>query len=326
MARRSGVDAMRGATCAVLLCAVLAAAPRDAGAQCADVDADGLCDGDDPCLSTVPAPFDAIKEPVLTLYGLGDSIGRERFQLKGTLLVPDVPAIDPGANGIRVVLREWFVAGAPLFDAVVPSGAGWSSRPGGQWAYRDPTGQAGGVTRVTIRPVPAPPVPAYTHPRAAYAIVVEARAAGLALVGVLGATVGLDAASLNGHQCGDALFADVLPWRCTPRGSGRTARCGGARRAGPCRVSDPNDMVVCDALGAAAAEEAYFAGNGSYFAGACANLPGFVPTPGVTCMTALAAGLDGSPGVEIATLHPQAYWSCTWFSDPAAGNPKLSCS
>jgi hypothetical protein len=317
---------MRAATCTALLCAVLVPAPREARAQCTDTDGDGLCDVDDPCLSTVPAPFDAIKEPLLTLHGLDDATARQRFQLKGTLLVPDAPAIDPAANGIRVVLREWFVAGAPLFDAVVPGGAEWTVRPGGQWAYRDPTGQAGGVTRVTIRRVLSPPVPAYSDPRLAYAIVVEARAASLALVDVLGATVSLAAAALNGRQCADALFADVLPWHCTPRGSGRNARCGGARRFGACRVSDPSDMVVCDALGAAAAEDAYFAQNGAYLAGSCMDLPGFVPTPGVTCLTALAVDADGSPGFEVSTLHPQASWSCTWFSDPAAGNPKLSCS
>jgi hypothetical protein len=317
---------MRAATCAALVCAVLVPAPRPVRAECADADGDGLCDVDDPCLGSVPMPFDAIKEPVLALHGLDDATARQRFQLRGTLLVPDVPAIDPGANGIRVMLREWFGGGAPLFDAVVPGGAGWTARPGGQWTYRDPTGQAGGVTRVTIRPVPPPPVPAYANPRVAYAIVVEARVDGLALVDVLGATVSLDPAAPNARQCGDALFADVLPWRCTPRGSGRTARCGSARRMGPCRVSDPNDMVVCDALHAAAAEDAYFAETGSYLAGACSDLPGFVPTPGVTCMTAITAGLDGSPGFEIATLHPQAYWSCTWLSAPSAGNPKLFCS
>ena len=323
MPRRPWPDAVRAATCAALVWAVLVPAPRVANAQCADVDGDGLCDVDDPCRSTVPAPFDAIKEPLLTLHGLDDATGRPRFQLRGTLLVPDAPAIDPAANGIRVVLREWFVAGTPLFDAVVPGGAGWSVRPGGQWSYRDPTGQAGGVTRVSIRRVPAPTVPPYANPRVAYAIIVEARAAGLALVDVLGATVTLDATTLNGHQCGDALFADVLPWHCTPRGWGRTARCGGARRVGPCRVSDPNDMVVCDALGAASAEDAYFAANGSYLAGSCADLPGFVPTPGVTCFMALTVDGDGSPGFEVATLHPQASWSCTWLS---AANPNFFCN
>jgi len=325
MTRRAWADAMRAATCAALFCAVLVPAPRAARAQCADTDGDGLCDVDDPCRSTVPAPFDAIKEPVLSLHSIDDATGRQRFQLKGMLLVPDAPAIDPAANGIRVMLRRWFVADAPLFDAVVPGGAGWTVRPGEQWAYRDPMGEAGGVTRVMIRRVLAPPVPAYANPRLAYAIVVEARAASLALVDVLGATVSLDATALNGRQCADALFADVLPWHCTPRGLGRTARCGGARRLGPCRVSDPNDMVVCDALGAAAAEDAYFAQSGAYLAGSCTDLPGFVPTPGVTCTTALV-GLDGSPGFEVATLHPQAFWSCIWLSDPVAGIPKLFCS
>ena len=318
---RQYADAVRTVICAALVLSAVSVPGPPARAQCSDADADALCDVSDPCLSTVPAPFDAIKEPVLTIRGLDQPAGGQRLRLKGTLLVPGVPAVDPAANGVRVMVREWF-ADRTFVHAVVPGGAGWMVHAGGRWTYRDPTGQAGGVTRINIRPVAAPRVPAYANPRAAYAIDVEARGVTLALAGVLEATVSLHGTVLNGRQCGDALFADVLPWRCTVGAYGNSARCGSARRVGPCRVSDPNDMVVCDALNAAAAEDAYFFETGSYFGGPCANMPRFVPTPGVACTAARTTNGDGSPGFALATTHPQASWSCTWYSDTG---PNLSC-
>jgi hypothetical protein len=310
--------------CVALVSAVVVPGPRAALAQCPDADGDALCDVADPCLSSVPAPFDAIKEPTLTLRGLDEPRGGQRFRLKGVVLVPDVTAVDPAANGIRVMLREWS-GDATFVDALVAGGAGWVAHAGERWTYRDPIGQAGGVTRVRIRRVPPPAVPAYANPRAAYAIDVEARDVALALAGVLEATVSLDGTARNGRQCGDALFADALPWRCTVGGYGRAARCGSARRVGPCRVSDPNDMVVCAALKAAAAEDAYFAETGSYFAGPCANMPRYVATPGVTCTAVVTTNGDGTPGFTLATTHAQASWSCAWFSGPGPGVANPSC-
>ena len=69
--------------------------------------------------------------------------------------------------------------------------------------------------------------------------------------------------------------------------------------------------VKSDARNAAAAEEAYFVDNLTYYTGSCENLPGVTPSEGVTC-TATAAGANN---FSIQTSHPSANYICTWSSD-----------
>ena len=77
--------------------------------------------------------------------------------------------------------------------------------------------------------------------------------------------------------------------------------------------------IKSDARNAAAAEEAYFVDNLTYYTGSCENLPGVIPSEGVTC-TATAAGANN---FSIQTSHPSANYICTWSSDTS---PNLNCS
>ena len=81
------------------------------------------------------------------------------------------------------------------------------------------------------------------------------------------------------------------------------------------------DLIVCDVLNAARAQELYFTAQGGYFTGACTELPGFVPSPGVFCATTA-----GGSGFAVTTSHPYAtYATCVWTT-PAAGGENPSCS
>lgn len=65
-----------------------------------------------------------------------------KFGATALLPVPFI-AVDPTANGVRVVV-------AGVVDATIPGGAGWTTR-GTNWSYRDNLGAIGGVTRLQIR-------------------------------------------------------------------------------------------------------------------------------------------------------------------------------
>lgn len=96
--------------------------------------------------------------------------------------------------------------------------------------------------------------------------------------------------------------------------------CQGPPIGGPCRLGDPDDLVVCDVLNAARAQERWHARWGDWFSGVCAALPGVVASPGVTCATAGTAS-----GFDVDTSHPAALRRCHWSSHPGAGQ-QLSCS
>jgi hypothetical protein len=89
---------------------------------------------------------------------------------------------------------------------------------------------------------------------------------------------------------------------------GRRALARGARIC-PCRASDPNDLVVCDVDDAVALQAKYFARHHGCFTGDCHDLPTFVASPGVACLT---AGTDSD--FTVTASHPSMRWSvgCTW--------------
>jgi hypothetical protein len=116
-------------------------------------------------------------------------------------------------------------------------------------------------------------------------------------------------------------FSPVIP--CTQNRSGTRISCGTAPPIGPCRVGEPRDVVVCEVLAVAAAQDAYKAAHGTYFAtsGDCANLPGYTPTPasGVSCNLSSASGTS----FTITAIHVNApAWTCIYTSTET---PALDC-
>jgi len=77
-----------------------------------------------------------------------------------------------------------------------------------------------------------------------------------------------------------SVFVPTVP--CAENRRGTTITCGSPPPIGPCRVGDPRDVLACEVLAVAAAEDAYKATHGTYFATTptgCASLPGYTPTP-----------------------------------------------
>jgi hypothetical protein len=294
-----------------------------ADCQRLDADQDGLCDAADPCTWSGSFRFLDVKEPKLTLRRLDAPLGQHRFRFQGTLLTRTDRAIDPLTNGVALAVHYFW--GHPLYSATVPGGAGWRMRADGSaWSYRDGMARAGGITRVFVRRVAMPPAVVRPPSYAAFAFVVEGRDASFLLDapdGTVFAELTLDGSILGGTQCAPAVFGPTVVWHCISDPAGRTVRCT-APRLGPCRVSDPTDMIVCDLEHAAEAENTYFAQTGVFYSGPCDALPGFVGTPGVTCNAVLSA----SSGFLIDAGHPSAFVGyCTWTGAPAPGTDALVC-
>ena len=85
-------------------------------------------------------------------------------------------------------------------------------------------------------------------------------------------------------------------------------------------MGDPKDLVVCDLLNAAHAEDRYFTEHGTYLTGPCTALPRFVASPGVTCTVR-----GGASAVTVSTWHADLIYSCYWTSNPSPGNPNITC-
>jgi hypothetical protein len=284
-----------------------------------DFEGDGFCDAFDSCVVSDLGRL--MKEPRLFVSRLDRPAGEQTFRLRGTVIIRPQGPVDPATNGLRLTFHV-FYEGDILFDAIAPGGTGWTSRMDGTaWTYHRRAGDMGDITRAVVRRVELPAGTYLSPGFEAFAFVIQGRDATYRLEPdrhVI-ATISLDARVLNGLDCGDAFFGPSVPWQCTPNPSGRTVTCG-ARRMGPCNVSDPNDMIVCDVLNAVDAEARHLAQQGVYHGGPCDELPGFVSSPDVSCYTS-----DWPGGFAISASHPQARWSCTWNTDIAPPNSKLVC-
>jgi hypothetical protein len=318
---------------AAVFCAMLSSTLARAEETCAlplwDGDLDGVCDTVDPC---VFGDY-KLKEPAFTAARLADPAGDETLRFSGILIFLHDTPIDPAATGLRLIVRSGlFTQGGLVLDVAAPGGSGWrGSSSRASWRYRDSIGSAGPVRRASVRRIGGW-VGLY---EAAYAITIEARGVGVAAVSDLEghkATVLLDA-SAGTTQCGDAQF---LPWlitdvpgvppyeppswepRCKLGGRDRRLRCTSGPRVGPCRASLPIDLVLCDTIATAAAQEEYRARHGTYFSGPCDALPG-VGSPGVSCTTAGTATDFSATAVAVVNGY-----SCTWSS--AGAEPHLVCT
>jgi len=136
---------------ALLLLPLAAAVPAFAGA-CPDADQDGICDVDDACNGGVP-----MTGAKLRLRKIQEPAGSQHVKMKASMTVATVPAIDPVANGFRMVIRD--ANGTVTMDVTVPPGAmtvenrrGWRRVGVSEtWTYADRDGTVDGVKQVLVR-------------------------------------------------------------------------------------------------------------------------------------------------------------------------------
>ena len=75
-------------------------------------------------------------------------------------------------------------------------------------------------------------------------------------------------------------YTTVRETNCAFNASEDRVTCNGPSPVGPCHIGDADDLIICDMVNAAIAEDRYFAARGTYFSGPCTGLPGFDPSPG----------------------------------------------
>ena len=268
--------------------------------QFVDSDVDSVCDALDPCPSPASATVDDIR---LKVTGANEPPGEQTLRFRASVTLPE--PLDPPSTGLRLVVSWLFFRGIAL-DLSMPAGAGWTTSPS-TWRYRDPSGlldasvrhfDSTGATRVAVR-----------SRRGAYALTQDTFPAKVSLAFAPGVP--------TAEQCGEAW---VGPGLCTTNGSGSVLSCIPPRSLRVCS-GDPSALVRCDLQNAARAQEAQFAVTGDYIAGACTSIPGFVPSPFVTCTTT-------GDRVEfmVMTAHPSLLFVlCRWESNPAPGARQMVC-
>lgn len=247
-------------------------------------------------------PITAVK---LVITGFATEAVDDSFRLDA-VLAPGM-TVDPVTSGISLELENEFTGAFAAAD--VPGGIGWRARARGAASYADPDGTHGGITRIKLKPLADGTLAvSIAGRREAYAL-----STGIRPVRV---TIGFGPAA-TGSECGVAFLSYS---RCVFPPSGNSMRCTpppAPRRCG----ETPDARVRCDALNAAAAQEAYFVSHGRYLDGECAALPGFTPSPDTICV---AAGL--SYVFTLTTAGPLASITCTYESAPDMDDPNLTCS
>ena len=76
-----------------------------------------------------------------------------------------------------------------------------------------------------------------------------------------------------------------------------------------------------DSRNAATAQEAYFVDNNTYATGACTTLPGFTGSGKITCTTNGTA-----TNFTVTAVYSGDGYTCTWTSNPAAGQSNMVCA
>jgi hypothetical protein len=289
-----------------------------------DRDVDGTCDAIDPCADGI-----YIKDSKLRITRLSTPPGDDRLRFAGTVTIPNemnfAPPIDPATSGVRLRMFTpgFDPHGSAVMDASIPGGSQWTHLSAAAWRYRDPTGVVGGITRVKVKLLP-PLVPTTHLTRVAFEI--HGRRGDYPLTpdvvdSNLQVTLSLVApGDASNRQCGSVFYTPAQRNRCGLGASHDTLACAGPPPVGPCHVGDPNDLVVCDVVNAAHAEDAYFAAHGTYYSGPCTGLPGFVASPGVSCS---AAGIATAFSIATAGATP---YVCIWTSNAPPITDKLVCS
>jgi len=124
-------------------------------AICEDADGDAVCDAD------VYAPASVAKAKLKIGRQLTPP-GDDTLTFKGEIGIPTAPAIDPVANGARILVDD--AAGRAIVDVVLPGGmyvpstrVGWTVNGSGTaWNWKSINGEAG-ITSVKVRTKPSVP-------------------------------------------------------------------------------------------------------------------------------------------------------------------------
>jgi len=278
--------------------------PCDAGRWCDDV-----------------APFSVLERRGVQLTVATESrTGRGTLRIDGVAGLPPA-GIRPDVTGIEVSVRGRF-ADELLMHAVLPGGIGWHVGPRGDaWSYRDPRGTAGPITHVILRSLRGTPD--------RLKVAVEAnrahlglRAADLAAWKMLRMTVLLDPHTVGTRSCVEAYFPTWDASACRIARRGHAVRCVAPGPLPRCRPDTPDRAVRCTVREAAYGQELLFAATGSYAPTRCTDLPGFVPLPGVVCVTAV-----GTPSFEVLAAHPDSTFAhgCRWRGAKADRRHRLTC-
>lgn len=115
---------------------------------CRDQDGDTVCDADDVCIGS------GVVGPRLVLKKQDTPEGDDGLKLVGQMAVPTLPAIDPIANGARVVVAD---TSGTIVDVTIPGGSGWKVNPAATvWRYLNPAGLSG-IVKVVVRTPPGTP-------------------------------------------------------------------------------------------------------------------------------------------------------------------------
>jgi hypothetical protein len=314
-----------------------AAAGRARAADCSaapgDADGDGICDAVDPCVGFGTGW--RLREATLKLRKLGGRLEDDTLRFRAILPLLADTVVDPAATGLRLtVLDNAWTSDDLVLDVAAPGGSGWRVDAGGRsWIYRASDFATSGIKRAMVKEIEANP--AYILPRA-FLVAIDARrgtydpTSDLESHYVTLAFAGTGVAEICANQAYYPwLFTglpgvepwEALPWQpsCKFRSDGRTLECASGPQVGPCRVSGPGDMMVCDAENAAAAQDRYWIATGTYYSGACTGLPGFTASPNVTCTTT-----GDATAFSVSTSHVDdvPWFECVWNS---RGTPNLAC-
>src|SRR5262245_15978325 len=129
---------------------VLDVAVSEITAICRDTDGNGVCNADEPCTGGA-----VVAKAKLQLKKLNTPAGDDGLAFSGEMTVPTSPAIDPVANGARVVVTN---GNGTVADVVIPPGAvdpvtkiGWkANKSATSWSYANKAGLAG-ITKVSVK-------------------------------------------------------------------------------------------------------------------------------------------------------------------------------
>ncbi|MCW5893449.1 MAG: hypothetical protein KIT14_23285 [bacterium] len=193
---------------------VLDYAATSVAAICRDVDGDDVCDADALCNGGA-----IITKAKATITKLATPPGDDGLKFGGEMVIPTIPAIDPVANGVHIVLGD---ALGTVADVAIPGGAfdpaakaGWKANgTGTSFTFTSKTGVAG-VTKVSVKAVPKTPgllKLKVTGKKGSFPVT----PAGLPLV--------VTFVLAPDGQCGTADFSGPAPI-CAFNGSGTTLKC-----------------------------------------------------------------------------------------------------